>query len=484
MQTNTDAMNFVEHTISDLQQAVLRGDCTYLEITRLYLERIATLDAVEHGINAVLEINSDALQIAEALDYEYRHQGLRGPLHGMPVLLKDNIDTGDKLHTSGGSRLLQDHYATSDSAVATQLRQAGAIILGKANMTEWANFIATDMPNGYSSRGGQVKNPYGAFDVGGSSAGSGAAVAANLATFAVGTETSGSILSPSSQNCVVGIKPTVGLISRTGIIPISHSQDTAGPMARTVRDVAIALGAMTSLDSRDVATNLNRGRTHLDYTTFLDEGGLGGRRLGVPSKTHFDGLDAAWQHVMNEALAALRSAGATLVEIDLSVVSQLKDFNVLLYEFKPDLNAYLRPLDVRLPVHSLAEAIAANATQPDVMLKYGQAIFLQSEATSGRLTEATYIQSRGRDLRLSREEGIDKEMKTHNLDAILFPANHGADIAAKAGYPSVCVPAGFAATGEPIGLTFTATAFSEPQLLRLAYAFEQWTKHRRPPQLK
>lgn len=470
-----------EITIRRLHDLMEKQEVSSVQIVAAYLERIAAIDKSGPGINSVLELNPDALHIAESLDQERKHRGPRGPLHGIPVLLKDNIDTGDKLHTSAGSLALENSFAPEDSFIAENLRKAGAVILGKANMTEWANFMTDHMPNGYSSRGGQVLNPYGPgkHDVGGSSSGSAAAVAANLTAVAVGTETSGSILNPSSNNSVVGIKPTVGLISRYGVIPISHSQDTAGPIARTVEDTAILLGVLAGVDPRDPATLISEGRYRKDYTVFLDKDGLAGARLGVCSSL-FEKLDEERRVFLQKTIDVLKECGAEVITVE--PLPAIGDLTVLTYEFKPDLNAYLRRLDHSVPVHSLKELIEFNNKNPEKMLKYGQTQLIKSEETSGTLTEPTYIAARLRDLRLSRQEGIDKLLQEHRLDALIFLGSSGAGTAAKAGYPSITVPAGYLKDGRPIGLTFTASAFSEPALIRLAYSFEQRTGFRKPPE--
>ncbi len=473
-------------SITEIQQWFDDGRVTAAELVLLYLERIARYDRSGPRLNSVLEINPDAYHLAQALDQERRQRGPRGPLHGIPVLLKDNIATGDKMHTSAGSRAMQDVYAPADSMVAERLRQAGAVILGKVNLTEWANFMTDHMPNGYSSRGGQVLNPYGPgqHDTGGSSAGSGASVAAGLAAFAIGTETSGSILSPSSQNSLVGIKPTVGLISRFGIVPISHSQDTAGPMTRTVRDAALALGALTGFDPRDAATGMADGRYPLDYTEGLSEDGLKGMRIGVPRHLYYEALDDWQKELFDRAVADLARLGATIVDpAEIPSADDEHDYTVLIYEFKSDLNAYFNWLGDRSPVTSLADVIAYNEANAEECLKYGQTLMLKAEETSGTLTEVEYLKARARDLRSSGAEGIDQVMAEHRLDAIVFAANYGAGVAAKAGYPSITVPAGYSPESEPMGLTFTARAFEEEKLIRLAYAYEQGTKRREPPKL-
>lgn len=476
-----------EATIPDLQQAMASNRFSSRDLVQYYLCKIAAYDKAGPAINAVLEVNPDALHIAEALDVERALHGPRGPLHGIPILLKDNIDTGDNMHTSAGSLALAHSRARQDAFVAQQLREAGAVILGKANLTEWANFMTENMPNGFSSRGGQVRNPYGpgVLDTGGSSAGSGAAVTANFVTVAIGTETSGSILSPSSQHSLVGIKPTVGLVSRTGIIPISHSQDTAGPMARTVLDAAIVLGAIAGVDEADMATETSRGRRTTDYTAFLDENGLRGARLGVP-RAFFERLDESKQALMNAAIEQMRAAGAEIVDdVTIPGTKETSSIDVLVYEFKAALNAYLSKLGPSADVHSLAEVIAFNEAHPEVCLIHGQTLLTAAEATSGTLTEKAYLEARAKDWFYAREGGIDQVMEAHHLDALLFPANWGAALPAKAGYPSITVPAGYSTNdGEPVGITFSARAFSEPVLLRLAYAYEQATHHRVAPQLE
>ncbi|MFS0864446.1 amidase family protein [Fredinandcohnia sp. 179-A 10B2 NHS] len=473
----------IEATIEDLQDKLSSGEITSKQLVLMYLHRISLYDG---ELKSVLEINPDALHLAAALDKERTITGARGPLHGIPVLLKDNIATHDKMHTSAGSLALADSYAPADSHVAHVLRDAGAIILGKTNMTEWANFMTEGMPSGYSSRGGQTLNPYGPgkFDVGGSSAGSGAAIAANFAAVAVGTETSGSILSPASQNSLVGIKPTVGLVSRTGIIPIAHTQDTAGPMARTVKDAAILLTALVGTDFEDSITLTGDDLAEVDFTNYLDVDGLKGARIGVAREVYFDYLSEEKRVVLDKAIQELEKLGAVIIE-DVKIPSTKNkwSYHVLTYEFKSDLNAYLQNVDPRLKIRSLADVIAFNEANEDKMLKYGQVILKEAEETSGTLTEKDYLQALENDHYHSTINGIDYVLKEHQLDAIVFPNNFGAGIPAKAGYPSITVPAGYSPEGEPVGITFTGTAFSEPTLLKLAYAFEQGTKYRLPPKL-
>lgn len=501
-----------EATTTGIQLALQSRRLTSTSLVQTYLSRINAYDKRGPRINSILELNPDALAIAAYLDSNrFRQNNQRKLLYGIPILLKDNIDTADKMHTSAGTLALANSIPLRDSFVAQKLREAGAVILGKANLTEYANFMTIGMPSGYSSRGGQVLNPYNlAVDTdgiplvspGGSSSGSAAAVAANLATVAIGTETSGSILSPANQNGVVGIKPTVGLISRAGIIPISSTQDTAGPLARTVKDAAIVLGALTGVDPRDPATNASKGKFYNDYTQFLNANGLKGARIGIPRDVYYSVSPNFTQErldIMNAAIAKMKQLGATIVEADIptarlvggsettTTVRQedgeppVPVSTVLVYDFKKDLNAYLASLGPNAPIKNLSEAIAFNRAYPQQTLRFGQDILLAADATSGTLTERKYAIARKLDILQSRTFGIDAYMHIYQLDAILFPANRGAGIAAKAGYPSILVPAGFTKDGTPYGVTFTGKAFSEPTLLKLAYAYEQATQLRRPP---
>ena len=510
-------------SIGDLQEALAAGRTTAVDLVRAYAARIEAYDRAGPHLNAVREMNPDALAIAAASDA--RRSGPRRPLEGIPVLLKDNIATGDAQHTTAGSLALADAYANRDATVAKLLREAGAVILGKANLTEFANILAIDMPSGYSSLGGQVKNPY-ALEVnargdpivqpGGSSSGSAVAVAAGLAAVAVGTETSGSLLSPANQNGVVTVKPTVGLISRAGIIPIAHSQDTAGPLTRTVRDAAILLNVLAIADPEDEATrDLQRPA---DYTGVLDKDGLRGAHIGIPSDpsdpandVYYGPLPPRAAAVMRDAISAIEAAGATLVRANIPTIgwmggpateAPILNLNpesptryqaerrpvIYLYELKHGLNAYLRDWAKGTRMRTMADIIAFNAANADRALRFGQDIFLASEASEGGLDAIEYIAARRMDIRATRRLGIDAYMDQHKLDAILFPGRTGAAIAAKAGYPSVQVPAGMIAgvgliptPDYPFGATFTGRAWSESILLRLAYAFEQATKARRMP---
>jgi amidase len=510
-------------TIDDLQGALAAGRSTAADLVRAYTARIEAYDSAGPRLNAVREMNPDALAIAAAIDG--RKSGPRRPLEGIPVLLKDNIATGDRQHTTAGSLALADAYANRDATVTRLLRDAGAVILGKANLTEFANILSIDMPSGYSSLGGQVKNPF-ALEVnargvpivqpGGSSSGSAVAVAAGLAAVAIGTETSGSLLSPATQNGVVTVKPTVGLISRAGIIPITHTQDTAGPLTRTVRDAAILLNVLAVSDPLDEATR--DLRRPADFTSLLDKDGLRGARIGIPSDpkdpandVYYGALSPRASAVMGDVISVLQAAGATLVRANMSTISwaggpgteaAVLNLNpesasryqaerrpiVYLYELKHDLNAYLRDWAKGTDMRTMADIIAFNAAHADRALRFGQDIFLASQATEGGLDAIEYVAARRMDIRASRTLGIDAYMDEHKLDAILFPGRNGAAVAAKAGYPSVQVPAGMiagiGATGTPdypLGATFTGRAWSEPVLLRLAYAFEQATKARRIP---
>ncbi|WP_059172457.1 amidase family protein [Bacillus sp. FJAT-27445] len=472
-----------EATIGDMQEKMMMGELTSKELVLMYLYRISKYDRKGPELKSVIEINPDAIHIAAALDVEREVFGARGPLHGIPVLIKDNIDTGDRMHTSAGSKALADSYAPADSEVAHRLREAGAVILGKTNMTEWANFMAIGMKSGYSSRGGQTLNPYGpgTFDVGGSSAGSGAAIAANFASAAVGTETSGSILNPSAQNSLVGIKPTVGLVSRRGIIPIAHTQDTAGPMARTVTDAAILLTALACEDNEDPAT-MASWLKEVDFTIHLEED-LSGKRLGVAREHYFAKAGEKRAAVVDKAIEKLKSLGAEVINISIPSAKKQWDWEVLTFEFKSGVNAYLKGLRPNVKVRTLADVIRFNKENEAEMLKYGQEVLIGSEATSGGLYEDAYIRSLEYNEYNAKENGIDFVLYEHQLDAIVFPHDEGADLSARAGYPSVVVPAGFTEEGEPVGITFAGTAWSEPELIQIAYAFEQETNARKAPNL-
>ncbi|MED1916444.1 amidase family protein [Bacillus thuringiensis] len=475
-----------ETSILEWQAAMTAGTTTSRELTLAFLQRIATYNKQGIRINAICELNPDALAIAESLDRERAVSGSRGPLHGIPVLIKDNIATSDKMHTTAGALALADSFASADAFVVTKLREAGAVLLGKTNLTEWANFVSNNMPDGYSSRGGQVLNPYGpgVLDVGGSSSGSAAAIAAGFAVVAVGTETSGSILHPAEQNSLVGIKPTVGLISRSGIIPISHSQDTAGPMARTVTDVATLLGALTGIDANDPVTGKSEGLAHTDYLPFLHADGLRGARIGVVRSRFLAECVDEEIALYEAAIEKLREAGATVIDaVTIPTENAEWDRHVLVHEFKVGVNAYLKTLPASYPIRSLQDVIAFNRAHEEQALLYGQELLEESEQTSGTLTEPEYLTNRLFDLEMSQKQGLDAVMKEHELDALLYPGSTGYAIPAKAGYPSITVPAGYTSAGKPFGIMLTGLAFQEPTLLRLAYAYEQATRLRVAPNM-
>jgi amidase len=489
---------FDELTIADLQDAVKSGKHSTRSITEKYLARIDQMDKQGPAINSVIELNPDALAIADALDKERKDKGLRGPLHGIPVLIKDNIDTADKMMTTAGSLALLGSKPSKDSTVAQKLREAGAVILGKTNLSEWANIRSGHSTSGWSGRGGQTKNPY-ALDRNpcGSSSGSGAAVSANLCVAAIGTETDGSIVCPSSSNGLVGIKPTVGLVSRTGIIPISHSQDGAGPMCRTVRDAAIVLGVLTGIDEQDVATSDSREHSYTDYLQFLKADGLRGARIGVVRKTF--GFNEKVDKVLEDALDTMKKQGAILVDpapIETAGKFGDSEFTVLLYELKADLNAYLARLGPNAPVKTLKDIIDFNERNRETEMPYfGQDTFVKAQE-KGPLTTQEYLDALAKNHQLARKEGIDATMDKNNLDALIGPTGGPAwltdhingdsfgggssSAAAVAGYPNITVPAGFV-QGLPVGISFFGRAWSEPVLIRLAFAFEQATNVRKPP---
>jgi amidase len=491
---------FEEATVDDLQRRMASGPLTARRLTSEYLARIAALDRQGPALHHVIETNPDALAIADALDAERRTRGARGPLHGIPVLLKDNVDTADRNTTTAGSLALAGSVPPRDATVARKLREAGAVLLGKANLSEWANIRSNHSSSGWSARGGQAKNPY-VLDRNpcGSSSGSAAAVAANLCALAVGTETDGSIVCPSSANGIVGLKPTLGLVSRAGIIPIAHSQDTAGPMARTVRDAALLLGALVGADDRDPASAEAAGHLSADYTGVLDADGLRGARLGVVRKAF--GFHPGVDRLMEEALAEMVRRGAVLVDpADVPHAGEYdeSELEVLLFELKADLAAYLQSLGPRAPVKTLADVIAFNEAHRAEELRYfGQELFLKAEE-KGPLTTPAYRDALEKNRRLARAEGIDAVMDQHRLDALVAPTGGPAWVtdlvngdhfsggsstpAAVAGYPNINVPAG-EVFGLPVGISFFGRAWSEPTLLKLAYAYEQATRLRRPPKM-
>jgi amidase len=490
-----------EVTIADLAAGMASGKWTARSVAERYLARIEAIDRNGPALRSVIEVNPDALATADALDQERKAKGPRGPLHGIPVLIKDNIDTSDGMATTAGSLALVGAKPPRDAFLVQRLRQAGAVILGKTNLSEWANIRCSYSTSGWSGRGGLTRNPY-ALDRNpcGSSSGSGVAVAANLCAAAVGTETDGSIVSPASANGIVGFKPTVGLVSRSGIIPIAHSQDTAGPMARTVRDAALLLGALASVDPEDPATMASTGKAVADYTKSLDPDGLRGAKVGVAR--NYAGFHEAVDRVFNAAIDVLKRQGAVLTD-PADVPNKEKfgepELTVLLFELKADLNAYLARLGPTAPVKSLKEVIEFNErNRAKEMPYFGQDTFVKAEA-KGPLTDYEYQEALARCRRLARTEGIDAVMDRHQLDALVAPTlspacltdlaigdrwlGESSTAAAVAGYPSVTVPMGFI-FGLPVGLSFFGRAWSEPTLLKLAYAFEQATKHRKPPRFR
>jgi amidase len=489
-----------EVTVAELQQRLQSGAESARSLTEKYLARIDALDRTGPlPLLSVIELNPDALAIAAQLDQERKAGRVRGPLHGIPVLIKDNIATLDKMQTTAGSLALVGAKPQKDAHVAERLRAAGAVILGKTNLSEWANFRSTHSSSGWSGRGGQCRNPY-ALDrtPSGSSSGSGAATAANFCAVSVGTETDGSIVSPAAANSLVGLKPTVGLVSRAGIIPISHTQDTAGPMARTVADAAALLGALAGVDPRDPATKASAGKAHADYTRFLDAQGLKGARIGVPRERYW-GYHPQTDALVEKALEVMKAQGAVLVDAaNIQTAAKLDgpEFEVLLYEFKADLEAYLAELGPDAKLRTLKELIAYNEQHREQELPYfGQELFAMAQK-KGPLSDPKYKKALAACQRLSRAQGLDAVMKKHRLDALVAPTQappgpvdlvlgdhwlgSSSTPAAVSGYPSITVPAGYV-HGLPVGLSFIGAAWSEPTLLKLAYAFEQATRHRRAP---
>jgi len=487
-----------EITIPDLQDGMRSGKFTARSLVEKYSARIAEIDKNGPAINSVIELNPDALSIADALDQERKAKGPRGPMHGVPVLIKDNIDTADKMMTTAGSLALVGSKPAQDSYVAQKLRSAGAVILGKTNLSEWANIRSSHSTSGWSGRGGLTKNPY-ALDRNpcGSSSGTGAGISGNLCAVGIGTETDGSIVCPSSSNGLAGIKPTVGLVSRSGIVPISHSQDGAGPMCRTVRDAAILLGVLTGVDPADAATAASATKSYTDYTQFCDPNGLKGARIGVARK--YFGFSDAVDALIEQALDVMKKQGATLVDpADIETLGKFDDTELLvfMYELKADLNTYLARLGANTPVRTLKDIIDFNDRNREKEMPYfGQDLFLKAE-TKGPLTEKAYIDALEKNHQLARTEGVDATMGKYHLDAIVAPtggpawitdlvngdhvAGGSSNAAAVAGYPNINVTAGFI-SGLPVGISFFGRAWSEPTLIRLAFAFERITKARQAP---
>ncbi|HEU4760915.1 MAG TPA: amidase [Gemmatimonadales bacterium] len=487
----------LEWTIPDFQAAFRSGRYSSLQVCRLYLDRIGAMDRKGPAVNSMIELNPDAESIARQLDSERKAGKVRGPLHGIPIVIKDNIATADRMETTAGSLALVGHKPPRDAFIVERLRAAGAIILGKTNLSEWANFRSNNSTSGWSGRGGLTRSPY-ALDRNpcGSSSGTGVAIAANFCAIGIGTETDGSIVCPSSHNALVGIKPTVGLVSRTGIIPISHTQDTAGPMCRTVTDAAILLGVMAGADPADSATR--DATTHAtDYSRFLDPNGLSGARIGV-AREGFFGYSDAVDKLAEEAIALMKKAGAEIV--DPADIPHANDYGsaegvVLRYDFKHDIQAYLATLGAGAP-KTLADLIAFNTAHArEEMPWFGQDSFERSDKC-GPLTDDAYIEAQAHCRRLSRTEGLDVAFADHKLDAIIAPTGgppwttdlvngdhfggSSSSPAAVSGYPSITVPMG-QIFGLPVGLSFIGTAWSEGRLISLAYAYEQASKARKPP---
>jgi amidase len=494
--TKIEPFDLDEITIAELQDRMKSGKLTVRSLAERYLARIKQIDKEGPAINSIIELNPDVLKIADELDKERKDKEPRGPMHGIPVLLKDNISTADKMETTAGSLAMVGAKPLKDAFLVQRLREAGALILGKTNLSEWANIRSSGSTSGWSGRGGQTRNPY-ALDrnPSGSSSGSAAAVSANLCAVAVGTETNGSIVSPSTRCGIVGIKPTVGLISRSGIIPISHTHDTAGPMTRTVRDAAILLGALAGIDADDKATDDSKGKAKTDYTKALDAEGLQGACIGVVRNAF--GVGSSVEAIFNDVLKVLKDKGAVIVDpVTIKTLGRLSVIQVFLYELKAGVNAYLAKLGPDAPMKSLKDIIDFNEKNKAKEMPYfGQEHFIAAEA-KGPLTTKEYLDTVERNRKLSREEGIDAVMDEHKLDALLAPTGGPATVtdliygdrgtggsstpAAVAGYPSITVPAG-TIHGLPVGVSFFGRAWSEATLLRLAYSFEQATKARTPP---
>ncbi len=497
----TDDFEIKEESILQLQQYLETGKYTSENLVELYLARIQKIDKSSPVLNSVIEINPEASEIARQLDQERKSGKVRSPLHGIPVMIKDNIDTADRMLTTAGSLALAVSPALQDAFIVKKLREVGAIILGKTNLSEWANFRSTHSSSGWSGRGGQTHNPY-ITDRNpcGSSSGSAVAVSANLCVAAIGTETDGSIVCPSSINGIVGIKPTLGLWSRSGIVPIAHSQDTAGPMARTVSDAAVILGLLAGVDPDDPSTAEGAEKKQSDYTRYLDVNGLNGARIGVAR--NFFGFSAQVDQLMEDAILCMRNKGAEIIDpANILTSGEIgeHEWEVLLYEFKADLNLYLSKTPPGNKNRTLGELITFNDLNRDrEMPWFGQEIFIMAEE-KGPLTDKAYLDSLENMKRLAGKEGIDATLQQYRLDAIIAPTEGPAwttdwingdhyiggssSPAACAGYPAITVPAGFV-HGLPIGITFMGSAWSEPTLIKLAYAFEQATKHRKAPEFR
>lgn len=492
-----DNFRFLEMDITQIQQGYKDGKFSIRDVVQAYLDRMEDIDKNGPGLNSIIRLNPDAIQIANALDRELKQSNkTRGPLFGIPVVLKDNIDTHDSMPCTAGSRALMYSYPLKDSYVAKQLRAAGAIIIAKSNLSEWANFRGQLSTSGWSGLGGLTKNPYElSRNPCGSSSGSAVAVSANLTTIAIGTETDGSIVCPSQTNGIVGIKPTVGLVSRAGIIPISSTQDTPGPMGRTVRDVAICLGALVGVDSADVKTLASPGHFYRDYTQFLKKDGLKGKRIGLFKAPY--GINYKVDSLMNRAVNYLKGQGVEIVEVPEITNAKIDKLEneIMLYEYKDGLNNYFRSLGSKAPIKSIDDLIAFNKAD-SIELRYYNQLYLEQASKKGDLNSKEYREALAGMMKGSREDGIDKVMNEHKLDAIIAPTGSPAwksDLtngdsfqigtsspAAQAGYPDITVPMGFV-DELPVGISFFGRAWSEPVLLEIAYAYEQGTQYRKAP---
>lgn len=494
-----DEFELSEITIAELQQGLQSGKYSSVKLAELYLTRISEIDQGRYDLKSVIEVNPEALLLAEQMDKERKQGKLRGPLHGIPILIKDNIDTADKMHTTAGSIALADHIATKDAFVVTQLRKAGALIIGKTNLSEWANFRSTRSSSGWSSRGGQTRNPYVINrSPCGSSSGSAVAVSANLCAVAVGTETDGSVIAPASFCGIVGIKPTVGLVSRSGIIPISATQDTAGPMTRTVADAAILLNAMVGVDPADAVTLNAKDKIAKDFTSFLDKNALKGKRIGV-EQSFLKGRQEEVVALYQKTIDQLKELGATIVPVELvKETGPLgeAEFQVLLYEFKDGLNKYLS--GVKKGVKSMSELIEFNKKNAEVAMRYFKQELVEMSNAKGDLKSSEYLQAVAKST--SARAIIDRILKTNQLDAIVGtsygpahcidwvngdddPGFYFCPPAAMAGYPHITVPMGDI-HGLPVGLSFIASAYEEGKIIGLAYAYEQASKNRKVPHFK
>ncbi len=494
--TGSDKFRFLEQDIGQIQKGYNDGNYTIKELVQAYLDRIEGIDKNGPAINSIIQVNPDALKIAEELDNEMSEGKLRGPLHGIPIILKDNIDTHDGMATTAGSRALMNSYPLKDSYIAKLLRDAGAVIIGKANLSEWANFRGELSSSGWSGVGGQTKNPYElSRNPCGSSSGSAVAVSANLTVLAIGTETNGSIVCPSSSNGIVGIKPTVGLLSRSGIIPISFTQDTPGPMARTLKDAVICLGALVGVDSADEKTWKSEGKHYHDYTQFLKEDGLEGKRIGL-YKAPF-GINYKVDSLMYQAVNFLKSKGVEIIDIDKIYDDEVDNysFEIMLFEYKDGLNNYFSSLGSNAPIKSLEELIAFNKSD-SIELEYYNQKYLEMAQQKGDLTSNEYKDALAKMIQGSREDGIDRVMDKYNLDAIIAPTGSPAwktdwvngdsyvlgssSPAAQSGYPNITIPMGYV-DELPVGLSFFGRAWSEPELIEITSAYEFGTKHRKAP---